>query len=145
MKKLIYAAMLLLGLSMTATSCGGGMISGGGNDVSSLYGTYEGRDNNGNTISITLKPDSDNEWRKFGEDHSSNLVYKDSKGKMQSSSGQSIKWTWDFSKGIVEVYYLNPDPRTIIDFKNKKIYNNPLHCYGNWLDGKNGIPYTFHK
>ncbi len=138
MKRLLYAVVLLLGLSMMA-SCGGN-----GSDVSSLYGTYEGKDSHGSMISITLKPDSDNEWRKFGEDHSSNLVYKDSKGRMQSSSGQSIKWTWDFTKGIVEVYYLNPDPRTIIDFKNKKICNS-LHCNGDWLDGKNGIPYAFHK
>ena len=61
MKKLMYAVMLLLGLSMMV-SCG---RSG---NVSSLYGTYTGADNYGNTISITLKPDSDNEWRKYGED-----------------------------------------------------------------------------
>lgn len=138
MKRFLYAVMLLICLNMMV-SCGGG-----GSDVSSLYGTYEGRDAHGNTVSITLKPDSDNEWRKFGEDHSSNLGHVDSKGRFKSSDWQSIKWTWDFTKGIVEVYYLNPDPRTIIDFKNKKIYNS-LHCYGDWLDGKNGIPYTFHK
>lgn len=132
----MYAVMLLLGLSMIV-SCGGG-------DVSSLYGTYTATEDDGDIINITLRPDSDNEWRKYGDDCSSNLVYKDYKGNYQPSDRQSITWTWDFKKGIVEVYYLNPDPRTIIDFKNKKIYNS-LHCYGDWIDGKNGIPYTFRK
>ena len=94
MKKILYAVMLLLGLSMMA-SCGGG------SDVSSLYGTYEGRDAHGNTVSITLKPDSDNEWRKFGEDHSSNLGHVDSKGRFKSSDWQSIKWTSKIRKSII--------------------------------------------
>lgn len=113
---------------------------GGGGNVSSLYGTYEGREDNGNTISITLLPDSDNEWRKFGEDHSSNLVYKDSKGRTQFTDFQSIKWTWDFDQGYVQTYYLGNE-RTIIDFKHKKFY----HRYGEFIDGRNGIPYTFKK
>ena len=133
MKRFMYAAMLLLGLSMVI-SCG----SGG--NVSSLYGTYEGKDNHGNPISITLKPDSDNEWRKFGEDHSSNLVYKDSKGRTQFTDFQSINWTWDFDKGYVQTYYLGNE-RTIIDFKHKKFYRR----YGEFIDGRNGIPYTFKK
>lgn len=134
MKRFIYAAMLLLGLSMMA-SCGGN--SG---DVSSLYGTYEGKDDHGDKISITLKPDSDNEWRKFGEDRSSNLCYRDSKGRTQFTDKQSISWTWDFDKGYVQTYYLGNE-RTIIDFKHKKFY----HRYGEFIDGRNGIPYTFHK
>ena len=133
MKRFVYAVMLLLGLSMMA-SCGGG------SDVSSLYGTYEGRDAHGNTVSITLKPDSDNEWRKFGEDHSSNLGHMDSKGKFKSSDWQSITWTWDFDAGYVQTYYLGNE-RTIIDFKHKKFYNK----YGEFIDGRNGIPYTFRK
>lgn len=130
MKKLLFAVMLLLGLSMMV-SCG---RSG---NVSSLYGTYTGTDNYGNTISITLKPDSDNEWRKFGEDNSSNLVYKDYKGRTRSTDGQSIKWTWDFDAGYVQTYYLGNE-RTIIDFKHKKFYKN----YGEFIDGRNGIPYN---
>lgn len=122
--------MLLLGLSMMA-SCGGG------SDVSSLYGTYEGRDAHGNTVSITLKPDSDNEWRKYGEDHSSNLGHVDSKGRFKSSDWQSITWTWDFDAGYVQTYYLGNE-RTIIDFKYKKFYKK----YGEFLDGRNGIPYN---
>ena len=133
MKRFVYAVMLLLGLSMMA-SCGGG------SDVSSLYGTYEGRDAHGNTVSITLKPDSDNEWRKYGEDHSSNLGHMDSKGKFKSSDWQSITWTWDFDAGYVQTYYLGNE-RTIIDFKHKKFYNK----YGEFIDGRNGIPYTFRK
>ena len=133
MKRYVYAVMLLLGLSMMA-SCGGG------SDVSSLYGTYEGRDAHGNTVSITLKPDSDNEWRKYGEDHSSNLGHMDSKGKFKSSDWQSITWTWDFDAGYVQTYYLGNE-RTIIDFKHKKFYNK----YGEFIDGRNGIPYTFRK
>lgn len=133
MKRFVYAVMLLLGLSMMA-SCGGG------SDVSSLYGTYEGRDAHGNTVSITLKPDSDNEWRKYGEDHSSNLGHVDSKGKFKSSDWQSITWTWDFDAGYVQTYYLGNE-RTIIDFKHKKFYNK----YGEFIDGRNGIPYTFRK
>ena len=134
MKKMMYAVMLLLGLSMIGVSCSGG------SDVSSLYGTYEGKDAHGNTISITLKADSDNEWRKFGEDHSSNLVYKDSKGRTQFTDFQSIKWSWDFDAGYVQTYYLGNE-RTIIDFKHKKIYKE----YGEFIDSRNGIPYTFHK
>ena len=130
MKKLLFAVMLLLGLSMMV-SCG---RSG---NVSSLYGTYTGTDNYGSTISITLKPDSDNEWRKFGEDNSSNLVYKDYKGRTRSTDGQSIKWTWDFDAGYVQTYYLGNE-RTIIDFKHKKFYKN----YGEFIDGRNGIPYN---
>lgn len=133
MKRFVYAVMLLLGLSMMA-SCGGG------SDVSSLYGTYEGRDAHGNAVSITLKPDSDNEWRKYGEDHSSNLGHVDSKGKFKSSDWQSITWTWDFDAGYVQTYYLGNE-RTIIDFKHKKFYNK----YGEFIDGRNGIPYTFRK
>ena len=133
MKKFIYAVMLLLGLSMMV-SCGGG------SDVSSLYGTYTGTDDYGNTISITLRPESDNEWRKFGDDCSSNLVYKDYKGRIQSTDCQSIKWTWDFDAGYVQTYYLGNE-RTIIDFKHKKFYKK----YGEFIDSRNGIPYTFHK
>lgn len=133
MKRFVYAVMLLLGLSMMA-SCGGG------SDVSSLYGTYEGRDAHGNTVSITLKPDSDNEWRKYGEDHSSNLGHVDSKGKFKSSDWQSITWTWDFDAGYVQTYYLGNE-RTIIDFKHKRFYKK----YGEFIDGRNGIPYTFRK
>ncbi len=133
MKRLMYAAMLLLGLSMVI-SCG----SGG--NVSSLYGTYTGTDDQGNTISITLRPDSDNEWRKYGDDCSSNLGRVDSKGRFQSSDRQSIEWTWDFDKGYVQTYYLGNE-RTIIAFKHKKFY----HRYGEFIDGRNGIPYTFKK
>lgn len=113
---------------------------GGGGNVSSLYGTYEGKDDYGNTISITLLPKSDNEWRKYGEDHSSNLVYTDYKGRTQHTNFQSIEWTWDFDKGYVQTYYLGNE-RTIIDFKHKKFY----HRYGEFIDGRNGIPYTFKK
>lgn len=133
MKKLLFAVMLLLGLSMMV-SCG---RSG---NVSSLYGTYTGTDNYGSTISITLKPDSDNEWRKYGEDHSSNLGHVDSKGRFKSSDWQSITWTWDFDAGYVQTYYLGNE-RTIIDFKHKKFYNK----YGEFIDKRNGIPYTFRK
>ena len=140
MKKLVNAIMLLLGLSMMVSSCGGGMFSGGGNDVSSLYGTYEGKDDDGTTISITLRPESDNEWRKYGDDCSSNLGHVDSKGRFQSSEHQSITWTWDFDAGYVQTYYLDNE-RTIIDFKHKKFYRK----YGEFIDGRNGIPYTFRK
>lgn len=128
--------MALIAIVTVLSSCGGN----GGGDVSSLYGTYEGRDSYGNTICITLSSDSDNEWRKLGEDRSSNLVYTDSKGRTKSDSRQSITWTWDFDKGYVQTYYLG-NKRTIIDFKHKKFYNK----YGEFIDGKNGTPYTFHK
>ena len=133
MKKLLYAVMLLLGLSM--------MISCGGGDVSSLYGTYTGTDDYGNTISITLKPESsDNGWSKSGSDCSSNLVYKDYKGRIQSTDCQSITWSWNFDAGYVQTYYLD-NKRTIIDFKHKKFYRR----YGEFIDGRDGIPYTFRK
>lgn len=81
MKRILIIAALVLAVFLIIRSCGGDESTSGqgGGKVSSLYGTYVGTDNYGNTISITLKPDSDNEWRKFGEDNSSNLVYKDSK------------------------------------------------------------------
>ncbi len=142
MKRILIIAALVLAVFLIIRSCGGDeSTSGQGRGkVSSLYGTYVGTDDYGNTISITLKPDSDNEWRKFGEDNSSNLVYKDYKGRTRSTEGQSIKWTWDFDQGYVQTYYLGNE-RTIIDFKHKKFYNK----YGEFIDGRNGIPYTFRK
>ncbi len=142
MKRILIIAALVLAVFLIIRSCGEDeSTSGQGRGkVSSLYGTYVGTDDYGNTISITLKPDSDNEWRKFGEDNSSNLVYKDYKGRTRSTEGQSIKWTWDFDQGYVQTYYLGNE-RTIIDFKHKKFYNK----YGEFIDGRNGIPYTFRK
>ena len=142
MKRIFIIAAIVLAVYLIARSCGGDNSSTGKGTgkVSSLYGTYVGTDDYGNTISITLKPDSDNEWRKFGEDNSSNLVYKDSKGRTRSTDGQSIKWTWDFDQGYVQTYYLGNE-RTIIDFKHKKFYKK----YGEFIDGRNGIPYTFRK
>ncbi len=142
MKRILIIAALVLAVFLIIRSCGGDeSTSGQGRGkVSSLYGTYVGTDDYGNTISITLKPDSDNEWRKYGEDNSSNLVYKDYKGRTRSTEGQSIKWTWDFDQGYVQTYYLGNE-RTIIDFKHKKFYNK----YGEFIDGRNGIPYTFRK
>ena len=139
MKRIIIIVSAVLAAFLIIRSCGGdGSTSGqGGGKVSSLYGTYVGTDDYGNTISITLKPDSDNEWRKFGEDNSSTLVYKDSKGRIRSSDGQSIQWTWDFDAGYVQTYYLGNE-RTIIDFKHKKFYKS----YGEFLDNRNGIPYN---
>lgn len=112
---------------------------GGGSNVSSLYGTYTGTDDYGNTICITLRPESDNEWRKYGDDRSSNLVFTDSEGRTRHTD-QSIKWTWDFDQGYVQTYYLGNE-RTIIDFKHKRFYKK----YGEFIDGRNGIPYTFSK
>ena len=142
MKRIFIIAAIVLAVYLIARSCGedNSSTGKGTGKVSSLYGTYVGTDDYGNTISITLKPDSDNEWRKFGEDNSSNLVYKDSKGRTRSTDGQSIKWTWDFDQGYVQTYYLGNE-RTIIDFKHKKFYKK----YGEFIDGRNGIPYTFRK
>jgi len=142
MKRIFIIAALVLAVFLIIRSCGEDESTSGqgGGKVSSLYGTYVGTDNYGNTISIILKPDSDNEWRKYGEDHSSNLGHVDSKGKFKSSDWQSITWTWDFDAGYVQTYYLGNE-RTIIDFKHKKFYNK----YGEFIDGRNGIPYTFRK
>ena len=142
MKRIFIIAAIVLAVYLIARSCGGDNSSTGKGTgkVSSLYGTYVGTDDYGNTISITLKPDSDNEWRKYGEDHSSNLGHVDSKGRFKSSDWQSITWTWDFDAGYVQTYYLGNE-RTIIDFKHKKFYEK----YGEFIDGRNGIPYTFRK
>lgn len=106
------------------------------NSVDSLYGTYVGTDYHGNTISITLSPESENEWRKYGTDNSSTLVYKDSYGRLQSTPQQSITWTWDLDEGYVKTFYLG-NLRTIIDTKDKKFY----HSWGNYIDKRNGTPY----
>lgn len=107
--------------------------------VLSLYGTYRGTDNNGHKVEIRLKSESDNECRKFGEDHSDNLVYKDSYGKIKSTDWQLITWTWDLDAGYVKTYY-DGSERTIIDVKGGKMY----HHWGEYLDKRNGFKYTKH-
>jgi len=134
----IYVAIIAAAAFFILRSCGG--FGGGNNDVTSLYGTYTGNDSYGNTICITLKDESENEWKKYGEDHSSNLCWTDSKGKIHHGDWQSITWDWDFSKGYVQTYY-NGNKRTIIDFKNKKFYDS----YGDYIDGRDGVPYSFKK
>ncbi len=116
--------------------CGGPRRS----SVESLYGTYQGTDNNGHKVKIILKSESDNEWRKFGEDRSDNLVFKDSKGKVKPTESQLITWTWDLDEGYVKTYYeglSGRGERTIIDVKGGKMY----HSWGEYLDKRNGFSY----
>lgn len=139
MKKTIYTILLaIVAVFMLVRWCGTGSSS-----VESLYGTYTGTDNNGRKVKIVLKPESDNEWRKYGEDWSDNLVYKDSYGKYQHTDWQTIKWTWDLQEGWVKTYYIGRTgggERTIIDIKGGKMYNS----WGEYLDKRNGFKYTKH-
>ena len=105
--------------------------------LESLYGTYEGTDQYGDKVKIVLKPESDNEWRKYGEDWSDNLVYTDYKGRLKSTSWQTIKWTWDLNDGYVVTYY-NSSERTVIDIKGGMMYDS----WGEYLDKRNGFSYV---
>lgn len=134
-KRVTIILAVIVGIFIIVRWCGGASVS----SVDSLYGTYKGTDNNGHKVEIVLKSESDNEWRKYGEDRSDNLVYKDSKGKIHGTEWQSITWTWDLSNGWVKTYH-NGNERTIIDVKGKKMY----YSWGEYLDKRNGFPYTKH-
>ena len=108
--------------------------------VESLYGTYTGVDRFGNNIKIVLMNESYNDYKKWGRDYSDNLVWKDSQGRLQSCEFQTIKWDWSLAKGYSKVSY-DMYERYVIDFKREKIYCS----YGEYLDDRNGIPYTYSK
>ena len=138
MKKIALVLVALLALLMLVRWCGSGASS-----VESLYGTYTGTDSFGHKVKIVLKPESANEWKKYGEDWSDNLVYKDSRGKIQDMEMQTITWTWDLDRGYVKTYYRGntiDGERTIIDIRGKKMY----HSWGEYLDKRNGFSYTKH-
>lgn len=135
-KTITLIAIVVLGIVLLVRWCSGS----GTSSVESLYGTYTGTDRFGNKVEIRLKSESKNEWTKYGEDWSDNLVYKDSKGKTQSTDWQLITWTWDLKDGYIQTFYNNPSPRRVIDVKGKKIYQS----WGEYLDKRNGFSYTKH-
>ena len=139
-KKISYVIVAIVAVFLLFRWCGNASTS----SLESLYGTYQGTDNNGRKVKIILKSESDNEWRKYGEDWSDNLVYKDSYGKIKDMDWQTIKWTWDLEEGYVKTYYIGRgstgDPRIIIDVKGGKMYNS----WGEYLDKQNGFKFTKH-
>ena len=117
-----------------------GKYVGVGGSVESLYGTYTGTDKHGNKIQIELSEESDNEWRKYGKDYSDNLVYTDSYGILRKSDYQTVQWTWNLNDGYIKVYRnFNQNESYVIDLENEKIYES----WGQYLDDRNGIPYSF--
>lgn len=132
-RKILLLIIAILGTLLLIHWCGGNDYS----SVESLYGTYQGVDNNGRRVKIVLKSESDNEWRKYGEDRSDDLVYKDSNGTVKDMECQTITWTWNLPEGYVQTYY-HGNERTIIDVKGGKMY----YYWGEYLDKRNGFSFT---
>lgn len=88
---------------------------------------------------LTLNAESHNEFAKCGEYHT---LYRG------NDLIDKIYWGWDKRKGVVMVsaldFRVNRSSKTCeiyIDVVGKKIYSS----YGEFLDKRNGISYTFKK
>ena len=141
--------------SSTNSSTTSSTKSNGVKSVEALYGMYTAYDADGDKVEYTLKSESESAYTKFGSETSDNMNFKTSEDKLDFYTGKikrvekwipidsrTIRWRWDLEEGCVQIAVDMFDKYNhFIDLKGKKIYAS----YGEYLDKRNGLPYTFKK